>query len=345
MTTYAQLFCTVDDLVNDMDAPGGDVARLYQAIREASDDLQKEIGRFIPVTQTKKFNGLGETRLFIPPLLAATAIVNDDDTLVADTDYILQPFDRHWADGPYSWIEIGADATLLSEWLDEINGVQITGRWGKYERSAALTATVADTAQQSASQTTLKVSDGSQVSPGMVLKLGDEQELVTGYSDPTASVTTLNGAVTAADEEITVANSALVNVGEIIRADFEQMKVRDRNTTTHKLSVWRGWNRTNRVAHLTAAAVDVYRTFNVERGVNGTTAAIHANGVTLSRYFAPDDIQFLTRETAILMLNKAKGGYAGKSGNEQTGVTFYNEAFPKFDIERIKSKYRIPRIA
>ena len=342
MTTYAQLFCTVDDLVSDMEAPGGDVTRLFQAIRDASDYLQKEIGHFIPVTEAKKFNGLGEPILFTPPLLAITSLVNDGDTLVADTDYIASPTARHWNNGPYSWLEVGPDATQLSEWVDEANGVVITGRWGKYERSALLTCTVADTTQQSASQTTLKVSNGAEVSPGMVLKLGDEQELVTGYSDPTASVTTLNGAVAAADDEITVANSALVNVGEIIRADFEQMKVRDRNTTTHKLSVWRGWNRTNRVAHLTAAAVDVYRPFTVERNVNGTTAAVHANGLAISRYFAPDDIQFLTREVATLMLNKAKGGYAGRSGNEQTGVTYYNDAFPKFDIERIKEKYYLP---
>ena len=345
MTNYAQIYCTVEDLIGDMEAPGGEVARLYQAIRDTSDYLQKEIGWFIPVLETLKMRGSGNTLLRVPPITSVSSIVNDDDTLSA-SDYFLRGLETSrpfWANGPYIQIEVDPDSSLISAWCDsEPDSVQIIANHGMYERSAALTATVADTTQQSASQATLKVSDGSQVSPGMVLKLGDEQELVTGYSDPSAAVTTLNGAVAAADEEITVTNSALVNVGEIIRADFEQMKVRDRNTTTHKLAVWRGWNRTNRVAHLTAVAVDVYRTVNVERGVNGTTAATHANGLAISRYFAPDDIQFLTREVATLMLNKAKGGYAGRSGNEQTGVTFYNDAFPKFDIERIKEKYYLP---
>lgn len=341
MTDYAQIFCTVDDLVNDIEAPGGDVARMYQAIRDACDYLQKEIGWFVPVTETVKFDGAGTKKLFISPLLAVTSIVNDDDTLVADTDYILQPYKRHWANGPYSWLEVGPDATLLSEWLDELNGVQIAGRWGKYERSAALTATAS--AQTTTTETTLTVSDGSQVSPGMVLLHQSEQELVTGYGSPTAAVTTVNGTVDASVEEITLTAVTGINVGEIIRIDFEQMKVRDRNTTTKKVAVWRGWNRTNRVSHLSAANVDVYRTFNVQRGVNGTTAATHTAGLTLSRYYAPDDVRFLTREIATLMLNKAKSQYAGRSGNEQTGVTMYYDAFPRFDIDRIRAKYDIPR--
>jgi len=314
---------------------------MYQAICDASEYLQKEVGHFIPVTEIKKFNGGGRTRLFIPPILAITSVVNDDDTLVEDTDFIAFPADRHWASGPYSWLDIGPDATQLSEWLDEANGVVVTGRWGMYERSTALTATVADTTQQSSSQTTLKVSDGAQVAPGMTLLIGSEQETATGYGDPTTAVTALNGAVTASDEEITVDSAALVNVGEVIRVDFEQMRVRDRNTSNNKLAVWRGWNRTNRVAHLDNASLDVYRTVNVERGVNGTTAAAHANGASISRYDPPDDIRYLTRQIAILMLNKAKGGYAGKSGNTETGTTFYYDAFPRYEVERIAAKYTI----
>jgi hypothetical protein len=340
MTANAQLFCTVSDLISDNQSLGVDETRLFQAIREACDYLQKEIGWFIPVTLTRNYNGRGYPRLFVDPLLTITSIVNDGTTL-AGTDYIAQPEHRFWANGPYGQIIIDPDAANLSAWVDEDDGIQIAGRWGLYQRTASLTATVADTTEQSISQTTLKVSDGSQVSPGMPILIGSEQELVTGWGSPTTSVTTLNGAVTATEDTITVANGTLVNVGEVCRFGFEQFKVRDKQT--HELYVWRGWNGTARESHLTAVAVDVYRTVNVERGVNGTTAAVHANGASISRYVAPEDVQYLAKQIATLIVNKARSGYQGRTGNPEQGLVFYNDAFPRFDIERIKSRYMIKR--
>lgn len=342
MTVFAQVFCTLKDIFSDQEAAGGDLTRWYQSVCEASDYLQKEIGKFIPITRTASLNGKGGRLLFIPPLLSVSSIVNDGTTL-ALTDYVLNPDGAHWLNGPYSWLEVDPDASNLSTWVDEADGVQIAGRWGLYERVASTGATVQDTTQQSDSQLTLKVSDGGSVSPGMVLKLGDEQELVTGLSAPTTAVTALSGAVAISDEQITVDDASLVNIGETIRVNFEQMLVLDKNETTEKLSVMRGLNRTQRAAHADNDALDVYRTFTVERGVNGTTAAVHANGLAISRYTVPDDILFLTRQIAVLMMNKAKSGYAGRTGNEQTGTVFYNDAFPRFDIDRIKNKYRIPR--
>lgn len=328
------------DLIEDGEGLGSaKQSRLYQSIRDASDFLQKEIGWFIPVTMTRKFNGLGKSILYVPALLSVTSIVNDDDTLVS-ADYILQPDSRHWDNGPYTWLTVGPDATSLCVWRDEDDGVQVSGQWGMYSRVVLLGATVQDTTSQSNSQSTLKVSDGGKVSPGMLLLIGSEQELVTGWGDPTASVTTLNGAVAISDDVITLTNGALVNVGEVIRVDFEQMRVKDKRT--HQVYVDRGWNGTGRTAHLTAAAVDVYRTVSVERAVNGTTAAAHLTNAAISRHMPPDDIQLLTREIATLMLNKAQGGYQGRTGSQETGTVFYNDFFPRFDLERIKEKYFLP---
>lgn len=336
-----QLFCTVADLIADKQAPGVDEARMVQAIREASEFLQKEIGWFVPVTQTHRMNGLGRDVLWIPPMLSITSIVNDGTTLTA-SDYILKPDNGFWPNGPYIRILVDPDSTNLTTWVDEEDGVELTGPTGLYSRSGSTGATVADTTQQSDSQTTLKVSDAGKVSPGMILLIGTEQEAVTGWESPTTNITTLNGAVAAADDTIVVANGALINTGEVIRVEFEQMKVRDKNG--HTLDVIRGWNGTRRVAHLTSTAVDVYRTVTVERGINGTTAAAHANGVAISRYYAPEDIQFLCKEIAMLIVNKAQSGYQGRTGNAETGVVFYNDAFPRYDIERVKANYDIPRV-
>jgi hypothetical protein len=336
---YKQQFCTVQDLIADLPSPGSDMTRMYQAICEASDYLQKEIGWFVPVTLTRKFNGKNLPCLHVPPLLAISSIVNDDDTLTT-SDYILKPEGGAWGNGPYIEIYPDPDSTTLVYWYNEIDHVVVTGRWGLYERSGDTGATVQNSPEQSSTQGTLKVSDGSKVSPGMVLLIGTEQQAVTGWSDPTAAVTTLNGAVAAGDETVTFVNGALINVGEVFRVGFEKMKLIDKQT--HQGAVIRGWDGTGRVAHLTGSAVDIYRTITVERGVNGTTGAAHAISTTISRYFMPDDIQYLAKQIATLIVNKAKSGYQGRTGNAETGVIFYNDAFPKFDIERIKQNYYIP---
>lgn len=346
MTTYAQIFCTVNDIISDNPSIGADESRMYQAIREASDFLQKNIGWFIPVTLTMNFRCPAESSqdLFVPPLLSVSQIVNDGTTL-AGTDYILQPDGGFWANGPYAKIVVDPDAANLSAWSDEENGISITGQWGKYAFYSSTGATVQNATKQSAATGTLLVDDGGEVSPGMVLLIGTEQELVTGWSDPTAAVTALNGDVAATDQTITVDNASLVSVGEVVRVGFEQMKVRDRNTTTQKLSVSRGWNGTAQVAHTDNDAVDVFRTVTVERGVNGTTAADHTNGTAISRYSAPDDIAGLCKQIATLIVNKARSGYQGRVANQDIGVLFYNDAFPRFDIERVKKSYMFVRFS
>lgn len=346
MTHYAQLFCTVADLAADKSSPGIDEARMLQAIRDASSFVEKEIGWFLPVTLTRAFHGHGSNKLFIPPLLAVTSLVNWAGTsgpvTLTSADYLLKPDNGFWAYGPYTELIVNPFATSLRVWCDLQNGVELDGRWGKYERSGATGATVQDSTEQSSSQSTLKVSNGGKVSPGMVLLIGSEQEAVTGWGDPTAAVTQLNGALDANTEVITVDDGSLVNIGETLRIDFEQMKVKDKQT--HQCEVIRGWNGTRRVSHLDNAAVDVYRTVTVDRAVNGTTAAAHVLNTAISRYFVPDDILYLTKEIATLSANKALSGYQGRTGNQETGVVFYNDAFPQFDIEKVKKNYYIPRV-
>lgn len=337
--TSAQLFVCVNDLIEDQQSAGASEARWFQAIRDASDFLQKEIGWFIPVKATRKWNGKGSVKLFVDPLLSVTSIANDGTALSA-SDYILNPNGKHWEEGPYTWLTIDPDATSLSAWADEEEGVVIAGLWGKFSRQLATGATVGTT--QSAGASTLAVNDGGKVSPGMVILLGDEQELVTGWDDPTTNVTALNGAITATDDVLTLDSGSAVKRGEIIRLDFEQMKVRD--IRNNQVSVIRNWNGSGAVLHTDNTQVDVYRTVTVERAVNGTDAAEHTSSTAVSRYAAPDDIQFLTRQIATLMLNKAKSGYQGRTGNAEMGTVFYNDAFPRFEIERVASNYYLPMV-
>lgn len=336
--TIEQYFCNVNDLVSDQSKPGGDETRLLRAIKLASDYLAKRIGWFIPVTQTRNLEGKGLPLLLVPPLIAITSISNDGTTLSA-ADYILRPELRFWANGPYTEIHVDPDATNLSYWCEELASVIIAGRWGMYEETEDTTTTVQDNPQTN-SQTTLVVANAAKVSLGDLLKVESEQQLVTGRG-ALSSATTLAAACAITDDSLTLTNGALVNVGEILRIDVEQMYVRDINSNTAYIT--RGYNGTTRAAHSNGATVQVYRTFNIKRGVNGTTAAQHAQTTAISRYKTPEDINTLTREIAILGLNKANSAYQGRTGNEQLGVVFYNDIFPRFDLSAIEDEYNIPR--
>lgn len=334
MTVYAQFFCSIADLIADAQAPGVDETRMMQAIREASEYVQKKIGWFVPVTLSLSFPGTGTDRMFVPPLLAITSITNDG-TALTSADYFLTPKNGYWANGPYDQIVRDPDSSLLAVWNPEKNAVVIAGRWGKYERSASTGATVQD-APQSNSQTTLKVSNGGLVSPGMVLLVESEQEAVTGWESPTTNVTLLNGAITATDDVLTLDDGTLVNTGEILRLDFEQMRVKDKRT--NQVHVTRGWNNTGQVTHADNTQVDVYRTATVTRGVNGTTAASHAQNTAIDRYFAPDDIQYLTKQIATLIVSKAKSGYQGRTGDAELGTVFYHDVFTR-EIDQVRQQY------
>lgn len=336
---YHQYFCTIAELDDDLKLRGTEKAAvLLRAVRDASIFLSGKIGEFIPVTETRTLPGTGHARLYVPPLLAVTSITNDDDTLTS-VDYILNPRQRHWRNGPYSWIEADPDSTLLAAWHEDREGVAIAGRWGKYEYSEASGATVG-TGGQTSGAATLLADDGSKLSPGMHVLIGSEQELVTGYSTPSTAVTTLNGTITAAQDTITLADGTKVKVGEIIRCEWEQMRVDE--IQTHSIAVTRGWNGTVKVAHTTAANIDVFRTFTVERGVNGTTAAAHTAADVIYRYQVPGDVNYLARQIAALMLKKASSGFAGKTGNSELGEVYYTNEFPRGPLAEISQAYHIP---
>lgn len=339
MPIYAQTFCTLSELDDDLNLLGSErEARVLPKLKTASDMLLKLIGAFLPVTMTRKYNGHGKQRLEISPLLSITSIVNNGTTLAAN-DYIARPEKRYWPNGPYAWLDVDVpDSTNLSSWLDEDDGVEITGEWGMYDLQKALGVTLVDS--QSDSITTANVTDGSKVSPGMVIVIGTEQEYVESTATPTASVTTITEAMDSESQSITLALGTLVNVGETIRIGLEQMQVTD--ISGNQAAVIRGWNKTIRATHADNATVDVYRTFNVTRGVNGTTAAAHVSGSSLYRQCVPDDINMLCRKIAGRLLKDAQGGFSGVIGDPTMGQAQYLYIMPK-EMAEIKNAYRIIR--
>ena len=161
----------------------------------------------------------------------------------------------------------------------------------------------------------------------MVVKIGSEWELVDSTNATPTNVTTLGAAITDANAQtVTFADGSLVNVGEILRSGLEQMKLRDVSGNTGL--VIRGWNNTPKSTHSNGATVAAYRTFNVTRGVNGSTAAAHDAATAIYQQCAPDDSNALCRKIAGRMLKDAQGGFSGVVGDPNTGQAQYLYVMP-----------------
>jgi hypothetical protein len=337
---YVQCYCTVADVVAALKIPGGNTAGILGHIRAASDHLRKEIGPFIPSVRALRLDGSGRKMQPIPPVLSILSLSVDGQTVVQDTDYFACPLNRHWEDGPYSWLEINPDISgvLGRVWYRERGCIDLVAYAGYYQKWTPTGTSLAS--EQTIGDAVAVVGDGSKLSPGMHLVFDAEQQLVTDYGTPSAAITTLGTTCTPTDTILALASGAAVLKGELIRIGFEQMMVLD-DPQVNSVLVGRGWNGTQAAAHLANAAVDIYRTYAVERGINGTTAALHASATAISRYMVPDDIFFLVKEIASLMKKKEDSSFAGKTGNAALGETFYNDIFPRFDIEPVRKHYKI----
>lgn len=337
-----QAFCTVDEIYEDAESRGAwTETRVFEKIMAASQFLAMRAGRFLPVQEIRTIGAnSGSIKLFLPfPLLSVTSLVNDSVSLTSD-EYILKPVGGHWDHGPYSCIEIDPDATSLAMWSTDSDGIVIGARIAKYDATETLSATLG-AAIASDSATSMRVSDGAAVSPGMVLLIGTEWVFVKATGTPVSAVTTLGAALDAKDEIITVADGSLLHVGEIIRMGVEQARVLDINSNT--VALQRGWNKTTKTTHAINSNVDVYRNFTIERGVNGSTAATHADASVISRQLVPDDVKGLARKIATRMLKDASSGYSGRVGDDATGQSIYTYILPH-ELDEILDAYRIANV-
>lgn len=323
-------YCSLLDIFDDLEIDGTRfVDKPLRFIRAASQVIDRR-GRFIAETESRTFDGYGQRTLWIDSLVELISLEVDGRTLSTD-DYFLMPFNRHWTLGPYNSLELRD----LSSWSSNRATVVITGRWSLYDDAIDLGTTVV----QNATVSTVEVSTAAQISPGVVLLLDDEQEVVEAYAAPlTVGTLRLTETISDSQNDFNISDGSLIQVNEIIRLEHEQLRVQSLNGNS--CSALRGWNGTQRQEHSANTALEAYRLFNVTRAVNGTSAAAH-NTADVLRVLPPYDIRYLTEQIAALMIKKSQTGFAGKTGNPETGEVFYNQEFPKDPLERIMKNYRI----
>ncbi len=336
----AQTLCTAKELIDGMDL-GGFIGRsdVMKCVQAASDMFVRKAGNFIPVTTTKTFyiehNNRSEV-LYVPALLSITSLKINGE-VISSENYRLKPFNRMWENGPYIGIELEGYSWPCS---DDIP-IEIEGQWGLYDLTTSLGVSVSQT---TASETTLVVTNGALLSPGMVLLIESEQEyVVSGAGSPgapagTTATSKVNGAIVRGNHEITVDNGAEFHEGEVIQIGVEDIYILKIGGDV--LSVVRGWNGTTDADHVDDSAIRVYRTFGVTRGVNGTVAAIHSNKA-LSRYIVPDMINHYAISLASRMRMSAETAFSGSSGNSEFGGSKYMVEIPPGQIERILEAFNV----
>lgn len=213
---------------------------------------------------------------------------------------------------PYNRIETSYAHSQVFETGDTWQAsLAITGLWG-YSNSTAPAGTL--TANISASDTTIAVSDASRIGVGDVLLIDAEYMVVTNVESATTGQTLQTPlAASAAGTAVVVTDGSVFSAGEIITLDAEQMYVLD--VTGNTLIVKRAWNGTVLATH-TGSAIYAKRNLTVTRSAcvslegaypgslypdvdlypddGAMMATAHTAGTNILRHLVPQAVQALT---------------------------------------------------
>ncbi len=332
--SLVQVYCTAQQVCDDLKLTGFADPSLMERIRGASEVIRHKGGEFLPVLEARVFR-MPEGKhnphiLGISPCLDVVSIFIGDEEIV---DFTLRPRNRCWEGGPYVEIEIAGYWPANTD-------ITITGVWGKYEQAGSLGITAS---QATDTTTELEVANGSLLSAGMVLKIEDEFEFIVAgagsKSSPaaTVSLSSLEADIDEHSKTLEVTTGSDFLAGETIQIGVEDMKVL--KVSGNLVAVSRGWNNTNADAHAEDEAIGVYRTFLVERGVNGSETAVHTNAEVYQMQ-VPDTVNYLCRQIAALMKMKADSGFTGITGDNEMGQGRYLSEFPPKTIETVLEPFR-----
>lgn len=292
-------------------------AQVDSAIASASDDIDGWLNRHkhgcAPTYATRYFdwpagNYARPWRLWFDEneLIEADTITFAGQTLTVDTDVFLEPVN---SGPPYTYAEINLNG---SGSFDNAGTRQragsITGTWGLRDdqKPAGTLASAVN-----GSVTAWQVSDASLVGVGSLLTAGSERVRVTGRTAVTTgqTVTTDLGGFDS-DREMTVANGTAIHAGEIVTVDTERMKVLA--VTGNTVLVQRAYDGSVLGEHTAGATVYADRLLTVERAAQGSTAASHGQGDSLTVWEVPDLIRDLCRAEAITRLEQEWSAYGAR---------------------------------
>lgn len=295
----------------------------------ATRHVERRLARnFYPVTQKREYawpqrDGKAGTLFLDEDIIAVTALtdVGDTETAIPAGDFFLEPVNTG---PPYYRIELDRASTEVFESHQDSDqrALRVTGRWG-YGEDTQAAGTVVGSGINDTTGVTFECSNASLIDVGNVLKIGTESLFVTGrqMNDADSELT----ADIARDESVVAVPVNLIEKhfdGEVIQINSEKILIETvpAGTGTGNLTVIRAWDGSLLNSHTTADTVNQFRTLTVERGVNGTDAAAHADTVAIARYAPPEDVQHAALALAEWFYQNGGAGWSGQLGGGEQAV-------------------------
>ena len=338
-------YCTREQIKRAIPINGVTADRQIDRIIAAeSRSLDRKLRRwFIPRTETRLYrfptrNQSGAIIWLDADLLSITTLrseaQNSSPTTIASTDYFLEPNN----DPPYNRIEIDLSSSSVFQAGDTPQrSISVAGSWG-YDNDTESAGTVSSGLASSASATSMVCSDASKIEVGHTLLIETEQIFVFDRSFAALGSILLDMAGNLAADKATVtvtvdATHGIV-AGEVVRINSEQMLVE--SVATNNLAVQRAYNGTVLAAHTNNDPIHINRTLTIVRGVNGTTAATHADATAISKYLIPEDITDWCIAEVISTYEQERAGYARTIGSGEGEVQVNGRQLSKLRSEGMR---------
>ena len=247
---------------------------------------------------------------------------------------------------PYSRIEVDLSTQdVFQSGPTPQRSLSIAGRWGYCENTIAA-GTLQDGSGINASVTTLLCSDASLIDQGDVLLIDSEAIYVSGRAQADTGATLAQNIDTQKGTVIVpVSDGTKVNAGELIQIDAETMYVASVvGNNVNLLAQGRGYDGSVTASHLTGAHVYAPRTLSIVRGVNGTTAATHANAAPIVKYQAPADVRRQVIGDAVAAYAQEEAQYGRTVGAGDMAVEFTGKKLEDMRLE-VLERYERVRVA
>lgn len=235
-------------------------------------------------------------------------------TTIPAADYFLEPVNVL----PYNRIEIDlSSSSVFASGATPQRSIEVAGVWG-YSQTTKAAGTVASGLAASASATSLVCSNAALIDVGDTLVCESERLFVSERA--VASLTTTTASLAGDKAVVTVPLTAACNAGEVIKIDSEDMYVS--SILGLNATVIRAWDGTTLVAHNSGATVYTYRTLTVTRGVNGSTAATHADTTVLTKYAPEADVTEAVIASTIAAYMQEQSGWGRVVGGGEGQIEF-----------------------
>lgn len=312
-------YTTVEDVKGALDIKetARNRRKIMRHIEAASRNIEKFLHRkFYPMTDTRYFDfpqeysgRSWELDLEEDEILSATTL-QSGSTVISASDYYLEPGNEG---PPYDLIRIDdTSSASFGVGTSSQRDITLTGVFGYTNETtdvATLDAAISDT-----TGTTIDVDDVSEIGIGSLLKVDSEYLNVTDKSWLTTGQTVQTTALTASNNDVTVAvtTGTTFHVDEVVMINSEKMLIVE--ISGNNLTVERGYDGSVLAAHNTGVTIYAQRRLTVERGACGSTAATHVDNSTVALHVVPALIRSLCVAEVLTALLQEQSGIARIAG-------------------------------